>query len=581
MADCKNPVVAYRRLWYHCDIAETSRVRAGGISMGRHAGKFKPVTGGKRSAPAQHRPAGVPPVPATPAIGRTLSLALGCGLVAAYLMFANLSYGLPLVYHPDEARKLQLLTDLAQGHFPRFFAHPHFMLNFSAPFMLAAKGLGLYPHLGARAAVAFMGVATVVLLFFVGRSVGGQIAGVGAALFFATAPLAVIAAHDFKEDIPLAFWLTIQLLFLVRYLKGARPRDLYLAAAALGGAVGTKYTGVAAALLLAGCVLFGPERERRWQRLGNAILLAGVVFLVCTPAILIDPVAFMADASFEARHAIIGHSPEMVWDRTGRLETGKPLKLSPLASLWTYHLRHSLVPGISIAGLLLTVYGVLIALSKGGWAGRLIASGLILFYFLLESLPLKPPPFAARYMVAVLPYAALLVGQAVAAAWKGSVAQRLVVGVLFAATLGLNSFHANQQVQAMRPETRDLARAWVFDRIPQGSRLIVPGLLSYSPLAYPSRPTGFPYHVVVSAARSSEILEMGLDPQAYIIVSSFDYQRYLDHTEFDPEATRFYRRLFEWDSPVATFKVPFRPLGFHNPTIQIFHLADSPPSSAG
>jgi hypothetical protein len=496
-------------------------------------------------------------------------------------MFANLSYGLPLVYHPDEARKLQLLTDLAQGHFPRFFAHPHFMLNFSAPFMLAAKGLGLYPHLGARAAVAFMGVATVVLLFFVGKSVGGQIAGVAAALFFATAPLAVIAAHDFKEDTPLAFWLTIQLLFLVRYLKGARPRDLYLAAAALGGAVGTKYTGVAAALLLAGCVLFGPERERRWQRLGKATLLAGLVFVLCTPAILIEPVAFMADASFEARHAMIGHSPEMTWDRTGRLETGKPLKISPLSSFWTYYLRHSLVPGISIPGLLLTAVGLYVALSKGGAPGRLVASGFVLFYFLLESLPLKPPPFAARYMVAALPYAALLVGQAVAAAWKGSAAQRLVVGVLCAATLGLNSFHANQQVQAMRPETRDLARAWVFDRIPQGSRLIVPGLLSYSPIPYPSQPAGFPYHVMVSADRSSRTLEMGRDPQAYVIVSSFDYQRYLDHADFDPEATRFYRRLFEWNSPVATFEVPFRPLGFHNPTIQIFHLADSPPSSAG
>jgi hypothetical protein len=184
-------------------------------------------------------------------------------------------------------------------------------------------------------------------------------------------------------------------------------------------------------------------------------------------------------------------------------------------------------------------------------------------------------------MVAVLPYAALLVGQAVAAAWEGSVARRLVIGVLCMATLGLNGFHAIQQVQAMRPDTRDLARAWMFEHFPQGVRLIVPGPLSYSPIAYPSRPSAFPYQVVLSADRSSNTLEMGMDPDTYVIVSSFDYQRYLDHTEFDPEATRFYRRLFEWDSPVATFKVPFRPLGFHNPTIQIFHLADSPSSSAG
>lgn len=551
------------------------------MSMGKHTGKVKPLTRGKGLVLAQDRPGGAPNVAGARPFVSSLPLALGCSLVALYLMFANLSYGLPFLYHPDEARKLQLSAELAQGNLPRFFAHPHFMLNFSVPFMLAAKGIGLSAHLGARAGVASLGVATVVLLFFVGRSVAGRMAGAGAALFFATAPLAVIAAHDFKEDIPLAFWLTLQLLFLARYLKGERSRDLYLAAAALGGAVGTKYTGLAAALLLAGCVLFGPARERRWQRLGNAALLAGLVFLLCTPAILADPVAFLADASFEARHAIIGHSSEMVWDTSGRLETGKTLKLSPLASLWTYHLRHSLVPGISIAGLLLTAAGLYIALSKGGAAGRLIASGLLLFYFFLESLPLKPPPFAARYMVAVLPYAALLAGQAVAAIREGSVAKRLVVGMLCAATLGLNGFHAIQQVQAMRPDTRDIARAWVFVHIPQGSRLIVPGPLSYSPIAYPSRPPGFPYDVMPSPGRSSKTLEMGMDPQAYLLVSSFDYQRYLDHPDFDPEAYRFYRLLFERYSPLATFSVPFRPLGFHNPAIRIFHLADSPPPPAG
>ena len=567
-----------------CGITAALPGRAGreqGVLVKKQTGKLKPRIGRKGPALAADRPSGAPQAAAAEPFAWTLSLTLACGLLAAYLMCTNLSYGLPFVYHPDEARKLQLAAELAQGNLPRFFAHPHFMLTFSIPFILAGKGIGLLPHLGARAAVASLGVATAILLFFIGRSVAGRIGGVGAAFFFATAPLAVIAAHDFKEDIPLAFWLAVQLLFLIRYLKGARPRDLYLAAAALGGAVGTKYTGLAATLLLAGCVLFGPATERRWQRLGKATLLAGLVFVLCTPAILIEPVAFMADASFEARHAMIGHSSEMVWDRTGRLETGKPLKISPLSSFWTYHLRHGLVPGISIPGLLLTAVGLYVALSKGGAPGRLVASGFVLFYFLLESLPLKPPPFAARYMVAALPYAALLVGQAVAAAWKGSAAQRLVVGVLCAATLGLNGFHAIQQVQAMRPDTRDMARAWVFDHVPQGFRLIVPGPLSYSPIPYPSQPAGFPYHVMVSADRSSRTLEMGRDPQAYVIVSSLDYQRYLDHPDFDPEATRFYRRLFERYSPVATFEVPFRPIGFHNPAIQIFHLGDSPLSSPG
>jgi 4-amino-4-deoxy-L-arabinose transferase-like glycosyltransferase len=524
------------------------------------------------------------PPPRGPSVLRGMvPLLLPCGLLAAYLMCANLSYGLPLLYHPDEARKVQLATAIARGEVPRYFAHPHFMLNFSVPFIALAKSFNVSPHLAARAAVASLGVATVCLLGFIGRSLAGRLAGVAAALFFATAPLAVVAAHDFKEDIPLAFWLTLQLLFLVRYLTGARLRHLYLAAAALGGAIGTKYTGLAAAPLLVGVLLCGPAVERRWKALGTAALIAAAAFIAVTPAVLVDPVGFVTDAAFEARHAVLGHSSELAWDSAGRVSgLDRTIRVSPVPFLWTYHLRHSLVPGISVAGVLLTLLGAVVALVRGKPGGRIVASGFLLFYVALETLPLKPPPFAARYMVVALPYAALLCGLAVAFAWTCAPAQRIAVGLLFVATIGANVYQVVQQVHAMRPDTRDTARAWIFQRVPPGSRLIIPSLLYYSPIAYASRPLGFPYDAVPSAPRSSMTLANGMDPRAYLIVSSFDYQRYLDHPDVDPEASEFYRLLFDRHSPLATFSVPFQPLGFHNPTIQIYHLGNSPspPSTA-
>lgn len=508
----------------------------------------------------------------------SIILACACCLVAAYLMYSNLSYGLPLYYHGDEPYKAVSAVELARGSVPSRFNHPQFMLFFSVPFLRVGASLAVHPLLAARAAVATLGVATVFLLFLVGKSLAGRMTGFAAALFYATAPLAVVAAHDFKEDIPLAFWLTVQLLFMVRHLRGARSSDLFLAAVALGGAMGTKYTGLIGAPLLVGSVFLGPARDRWWKLLPITALLATGGFLLSTPSILWYPGEFLAGLSFEAQHAILGHglqkSPEVAAGYSAT--SGSPLRISPIAYVWTYHLRYSLVPGISIGGVLLALVGAFMAVTRGDRAWRLVASGMVLFYMLLESLPLKPPPFAARYMVVVLPYAALLGGGALASAWQGGRLSRTAMILLCAATIGFNGFRSFQQVEAMRPDTRDEARAWIFRNVPQGARLIIPGMIWYTPFAGSFNEPDFPYDIAALQEPSfSELLTASLDPQAYLVVSSFNFQRYLDHPGFNPDASRFYRHLFERYTPLATFTVPFRPLGFHNPKIEIFRLSDA------
>lgn len=505
---------------------------------------------------------------------------LGCGIVAAVAMFTNLSYGLPYYYHPDEPIKAISAMELVRGRIPPRFNHPHFMLFFSVPFIHVGKALGVHPILAARASVATLGVATACLLFVLGTSLTGRLAGFVAALIYATAPLAVVAAHDFKEDVPLAFWLTVQLLFLVRYLRGARSRDLFLAAVALGFAVGTKYTGLMAVPLLVGAALIGPAPAGRWKMSAIAISLAIVGFLLSTPSVLRYPGEFLAGVSFEGQHAISGHGILEPWENQGRFlvkQPRDPLHISPLSSLWTYHLRHSLTPGISFAGVLLMMIGTFIAVVRRDRAWWLVASGLGLFYLVLETLPLKPPPFAARYMVVVLPYAALLAGGALAFALDGGLSRKALLGVLFAMTIGVNGFRTFQQVEAMRPDTRDEARAWILRNIPHGARLIIPGLIWYTPFAGSFHQQDFPYEIAADEDPPvPQLLTASLDPRAYLLASSFNYQRHLDHPDFNPEMSRFYRSLLAEYTPLAAFRVPFRPLGYHNPTIMVFHLAGGP-----
>ncbi len=105
-----------------------------------------------------------------------------------------------------------------------------------------------------------------------------------------------------------------------------------------------------------------------------------------------------------------------------------------------------------MVGLILTLAGLVWAVIRGDRAWWLVSVGLGLFYLVLETLPLKPPPFAARYMVAVLPYASLLGGGVLAFAWESRPPLKALVGLLCAATIGINGFQSVRQVWAMRPD---------------------------------------------------------------------------------------------------------------------------------
>ncbi|HEY3305691.1 MAG TPA: glycosyltransferase family 39 protein [Candidatus Binatia bacterium] len=509
----------------------------------------------------------------------TFLLVVGCALVAAATMFPNLSYGLPFYYHPDEVAKLFNVKALLGGAAEPDFRHPHFMLFFSLPYLYAGKILGADPFLllFARASVATLGAATVCLLFFTGRFLAGPLAGLSSALIFATAPLAVVAAHDFKEDIPLAFWLTLQTFFLLRYLRRERARDLWFAAVAVGIAVGTKYTALLSLPLLIGVVVCRrKEGKRRWQGIGIVLLLSAAGFLLSTPDILWRPARFLDGVAYEFRHAIAGHLDPV--SEADRWE--KRFRISPVGYLWTYHLRYSLLPGLSTPGLLLALIGALLIFRRDKGAGWLLCAGLALYYFAVETLPLKTPPFAARYIVPVLPFVALLAGSALSFDRQARAWLKGLACCLLAATLISNGYSSYRQVQAMRPDTRDKARVWILRNIPYGAQLMIPGFEAYSPFGDESGPApeakrAYEF-VPVSRSADEALRQATSDPRNYVVVSSFTYQRYLERPEINPEMYRFYRALFERHTPLARFEVPFEPLGFHNPTILIYHPAETP-----
>jgi len=123
--------------------------------------------------------------------------------------------------------------------FPVFRAHP--LLFQSTLSLLYRLGGG---DVAARLLVAVLGVATIGVVYLLGRVLYGRRIGLVAALLLAVMPYHVGVSRQVLLDVPLTFMATTALYFLARYCRDGGLRTLLTAAAVLGGAVLTKETAI-------------------------------------------------------------------------------------------------------------------------------------------------------------------------------------------------------------------------------------------------------------------------------------------------------------------------------------------------
>jgi len=524
---------------------------------------------------------------------------------AALLRFWHLDFGLPHLYHPDEQTKVlrvvwPMLRDRTLN--PRYFNHPAFLLYSTAAVGIAGSVLSGHRLsagmlvLSGRTVSAVMGTLTVLLVFLLGKRLAGAWCGLVAALLLAVSPLHVQCSHYMKEDVAVTAWATLQLLLCVCYAQEGRRRDLFLAAACTGLAAATKYIGaLSVAPLLAAYFMRrrGDAARLPWRSvardMGICAVLICVVFLVLNPYAVLNAGQFGEGVSRETAHARQGHF-------RGRLGVG------PWRNLWTYHLRRSLLPGMGLMAVGLGMAGAVWAVRRRDRAACIVALAGVVGYLVQESSPLKPPPQPERYMVLVLPMVAVMAAyfavRLTAACRQRTGRSSLCIALPVALIIGTlipPLLDSVQNVGSMRPDTRDLASAWLAENCPPGAKVMVVGVPNYCPpmpefvealhtawvfrdmhdrTTNELRRTSFDLE-----SRTYDVLDDDLPPVApdYMVISSFWYMRYLDARR-TPRAARYYTELIprHLGEPVRTFRSPHGSYGFNNPEIRVYDLRRAP-----
>ncbi|MGD9906537.1 MAG: glycosyltransferase family 39 protein [Vicinamibacterales bacterium] len=344
-----------------------------------------------------------------------------------------------------------------QGTFGAFTEMPASWRDAPAPFFLINRGI-----------TAALGVATVWVLFQLGRRVGDARTGLIAAACLAVAYLHVRDSHYGTTDVPMSFFVTLTVLLILRAHERGDLRAFAWAGLAGGLAGATKYTAVFVVLPAAASAIIGALEEDRCRlRVLSGRLLAfavpcGVVAALGIPFAVTDPGGF-------------GRTLQLLFTSTSSGQAH--LALEPG---WITHLKYSLR------------YGLGLAILGGGVAGAaLLAARSPRRAWLVWVFPVGY--FAVvgaagnqyfRYVVPLVPFFCLGTALAIDAA-AGWVAARtaaprqawaMAAALLAALAVAEPAWRSIQFDRAMSAaDNRVVVATWITERVPPGSSLLVTG----------------------------------------------------------------------------------------------------------
>ncbi|MSS72245.1 MAG: glycosyltransferase family 39 protein [Candidatus Latescibacteria bacterium] len=184
-------------------------------------------------------------------------------VLEAVVRVSGIGFGLPNTEtRPDETVAVSVAMHMAKsGLHPHFFDYPTLfptvLLFFYSIYFLVGYGLGWFSslegfkalyytdpssfYLIARLVSAGCGVATIHLVYVIGRRVYGVRAGLLSALFLAVCPIHVRDSHFGKVDVPMTCLVVLSGVYILDLYRNGRFRDYVLSGVAVGLAASTKY----------------------------------------------------------------------------------------------------------------------------------------------------------------------------------------------------------------------------------------------------------------------------------------------------------------------------------------------------
>jgi hypothetical protein len=409
--------------------------------------------------------------------GAWQSWALGLLLIVTLLLrLWGVGQGLPYSYNVDEAQHFvpRAISFFSSDLNPHYFLNPPaytylltivFELWFGSADAVV-RAYTLHPASVfelARVLAAVLGTVSVWLTYLFGARFFTRNVGLLAAAILGFAFLPVFYSHLALNDVPAMAPVALSLYGVAGVYRDGRRRDYVIAGAAIGLAAATKYTGgitLICLLAAAGCDArsSGPRHAARW--LAAALLAALAAFTLANPYWILDWSSFHSGISSQASLAA-GAEPV-------KLGTSPGGGISYY--LWTFGWGLGLVPSLAaLAGAAILVWR-----RRWGLVTIFLIAPVAFIVFMGDQ-----QRYFGRWLLPVFPLVAVLAAFAAAELVRRVDRFRVVPAswpaILVAAVLLVPSAIAvvHDDRVLSRPDTRNLARAWMVGHVPPGSKVVI------------------------------------------------------------------------------------------------------------
>lgn len=476
-------------------------------------------------------------------------------LAGAYLRLNNLGWGLPEVF--EEATPWRQALEMWGGGTgsldfnPHFFNYPAFSFYIQwvgqAFVYLAGRATGEFSSiqqlqmqvesdpgrfiLVGRLITTLFGIATIYLVYRIGRDIFSPVVGLAAALFLAFNFSHIRRGQFIATDVPLLFFVLLAFIPIYGIATRGCRKDYIWAGIFVGLAAGVKYPGfLIAASVIAAHIRRHTAGKRDYRmivsdpRIYMSGALALLAFFAVSPYCSLDYAGFIRDFRFEQTHMKIGHfgAPEQMVSYHRYLISIFPAVLTvPIAVL--------ALPGL--------IYGIV---RHRGISLVLLAFPLV-YFAVIGSWKTAADHYMFPLLPFLLSYAALFlyfVSRRIPSPKRGLLVFVAACLLLVPSVIRINAFYSRQDI----PDNRTIAREWIMANIGKGSGVVkekyTPDL---DPMAYVVFELPLSSLYPKSTAPFYDL--RWYDDFDYVIISDEVYRRYLGEPAEFPKHVEFYSNL--------------------------------------
>lgn len=498
-------------------------------------------------------------------------------LFSVFSRFYHLAWGAPYFFHPDERNIASSISQLNL----QTSMHPHFFAYGSLP-LYSIYALGVVSNvlqithntnhftvsfeqaiIIGRIYSALLSLATILLLYIIGKTIHSKILGILTAVFAATSIGFIQYAHFATFEMWLTFFSLLLVYVSLLFLKKQSKKYLFYLGAVWGILLSIKISSAVLGIpiLLVLLITLISMKEKWHIKIGYLLIqLSGICFLALTtylitnPYILIDPQSFLGSMQYETTVAT-GQLP--VFYTQGFIQT-TPI-LYQLVQVYPF----ILTPLITLLSIVSFGYIIFITSRE---KQKQFAIVLIYFFVLFFSQAFLFVKWT-RYMIPTLPFIYLMLSLAFIRIYTQTqhavIKKTIAVLLLIPIAITLFTAYGFLLTTYQEPDSRVAAHLWAQENIPHDATIlsevydlgIVPFNETYKNI------TLFNFYDLDMDAPLLSTLQANIANSDYIILPS---QRIIKnrilHPKQFPQSSKFYLSLHDekkfkkiYETPCAFF----------------------------